>query len=217
MNKVSRINIRLHIIYFAILPNMNQIIMSLWQVQQLVLDIQKIARNHHIPETGKSENVVDHSFSVSMLCWKLFSKLQPPLDLEKILKYCLAHDFLERGLEKDVNTYADEKTRAAKQQREAAELDRLEEEFSTFPDLVQTIKAYESMIDEEAKFVWVVDKMQAIILGEMDDWRPYRMIAVSYAEFTAKGEEIMQRCPEILKPTLKELNDYSRQVFYDQP
>ncbi len=196
---------------------MNKSVVSLTQLQQLVLDIQKIERNHHIPGTDEPENVVEHCYSVSLLCWKLHTTLKLDLNLEKIFKYCLAHDFLERGLLKDVNSYADPKTREEKKKREELELLKLEAEFVDFPDMIQAIKDYETMSDEEAKFVWTVDKIQAIILGEMDDWRPYKKIAITHQQFTDKGEDIMKKCPDFLKSTLQEVNEHSRKTFYDQP
>tara|TARA_B100000508_G_scaffold75760_1_gene59039 strand:+ start:927 stop:1523 length:597 start_codon:yes stop_codon:yes gene_type:complete len=196
---------------------MKNSVASLTQIQQLVLDIHKIERNHNIPGTEKHENVVDHCFSVSMMCWKLYNTLKPDLDFEKVLKYCLAHDFLERGLLKDVNTYADAKTREAKKEQEERELEKLEEEFTDFPDMLQTIKDYENMIDEESKFVHTIDKMQAIILGEIDDWRPYKRVGITHRQFTAKGEEFEKNCPDFLLETLREVNQHSRKTFYDQP
>ena len=196
---------------------MNKTVITLTQIQQLVLDVQKIERNHNIPGTDKHENVLEHCYAVSMLCWKLHNALRLDLDLEKIFKYCLAHDFLERGLLKDINTYADTKTREEKKEREAMELVKLRKEFGDFPEMIQTIDDYENMVDEEARFVWAVDKMQAIILGEIDDWRPYRRVNITYQQFTDKGDEFMEKCPDFLKETLNEVNEYSRKMFYDQP
>lgn len=161
--------------------------------------------------------MIEHSYSVSLLCWRLHSALGIELNLARIFKYCLAHDFLERGLIKDVNSYADEKTREIKKQREELELVKLASEFADFPDMIQVIRDYESMADEEAKFVWTVDKIQAIILGEIDEWRPYKRIAITHQQFTDKGEDIMKKCPQCLKNTLHEVNEHSRKTFYDQP
>lgn len=196
---------------------MNKTVINLTQIQQLVLDVQKIERNRNIPGTDEHENVIEHCFAVSMLCWRLHNTLKLDLDLEKIFKYCLAHDFLERGLLKDINTYADTKTREEKKEREAKELLKLQEEFGDFPEMTQVINDYENMTDVEARFVWVVDKMQAIILGEIDDWRPYRRVSITHQQFTDKGEEFMKKCPDFLKDTLKEVNEHSRKTFYDQP
>lgn len=201
-------------VYYFIMHNT---VIDLAQIQQLVLDIQKIERNHNIPDTDTHENVLEHSFAVSMLCWRLFNTLRPELNLEKIFKYCLAHDFLERGLLKDVNTYADVKTRDEKKEREKNELTKLQKEFSDFPEMIQLLEDYENMIDTEARFVWVVDKLQAIILGEIDDWRPYKRVGITHQQFTEKGEEFMKKCPDFLKATLREVNEHSRKTFYDQP
>ena len=62
----------------------------------LVLDIQKIKRNHMIPDTDTYENVVEHSFSIAMLCWRIHNLVYSKLNLEKIFQYALIHDFLER-------------------------------------------------------------------------------------------------------------------------
>ena len=79
---------------------------KLTQIQGLVLDMIKVNRNHRIPGTNRRENVIEHSFSVAMLCWKIHSIIKSNLNLEKILTYALAHDFSERGQKYDTNTYA---------------------------------------------------------------------------------------------------------------
>lgn len=172
-------------------------ISDLTKLQQLALDIQAIKRNHNIPGSDDHENVLEHSMTVAMLCWKIYEDLKPPLSLEKVFKYCIAHDYLERGLKKDVNTYASQTDKELKKQREAED--------------------YENMVDEEAKFVWCVDKMQAIILGDIDDWRPYKRVGITYEQFCEKGDMFMSKCPDFLQETLKKLNEYSRGRFYDQP
>jgi 5'-deoxynucleotidase YfbR-like HD superfamily hydrolase len=204
-------------VFVFILKRMAISHIELKKLHQLVLDIAHVERDHYIPKTSERENVVEHSFSVAALSWRLFSELQPNLSLEKILKYCIAHDFLERGLDNDVTTYATNEQRASKAEYEAKALTELTNDFSDFPDMLAVIHDYESLADEEAKFVKTVDKMQAIILGEMDDWRPYKKIGVTHEQFVDKGESFMATCPDCLKDTLQEINEYSRTVFYDQP
>jgi 5'-deoxynucleotidase YfbR-like HD superfamily hydrolase len=152
-----------------------------------------------------------------MLCWRVFTEIQPNLSLERIFKYALAHDFLERGLRNDVNTYASPAERNDKESYERAILKQLSVEFSDFDDMILVIQDYENQIDEESRFVKTIDKMQAIILGELDEWRPYAKINVSHQEFTEKGESFLDGCPDCLKETLSELNKHTRTTFYDQP
>jgi 5'-deoxynucleotidase YfbR-like HD superfamily hydrolase len=187
------------------------------KVQQLVLDLIRVKRNHRIPSEETRENVVEHSFSTAVLCWKLFESIHPPLSLEKILKYALIHDALERGEEFDTNTYAGQSERAQKKEREASELLKLKNEFGDFRNFVDALDTYERLGDEEAIFVWSVDKIQAMILGGMDKWRPYALYGVTYDQFCKKGEEILQKGSSCLRGVIQEVIEESKKTYYDRP
>ena len=190
---------------------------KLHELQKLLTDLIKVERNHSIPGTDRHENVVEHSFSLAILCWRLFEELRPPLDIAKILKYSLVHDFPERGQTQDINTYAKDHERETKQELEAKQLLALSHEFADFPDFVISLRDYESRSDEESLFVWSVDKMQAIILGQIDNWRPYQTYGVTYAQFCAKGEEFLSKCSPYLKDVFREVYEEGRRTYYDQP
>ena len=187
------------------------------KVEHLVLDILSVERNHSIPGTERHENVVEHSFSVAILCWKIYEVTQPPLDMGKIIKYALSHDFLERGYKTDTNTYASADEKKLKKLREATELKKISQEFKNFDDLISTLSNYEKMADAEALFVWSVDKMQSIILGGIDHWRPYEAYGVTYEQFHAKGEEFLSKCSPYLKDIFMEVHTRSCETYYDQP
>jgi 5'-deoxynucleotidase YfbR-like HD superfamily hydrolase len=161
-------------------------------LQQLLIDMSLIDRNHYLAKTNRRENDIEHSMTVATLCWYIHEKYSLPLDLSKILKYALAHDFVERYAG-DVNTFASEQERAKKIEDEQASLSRLSQEFQGFPDLVTTMEEYESRNDEESLFVWTVDKMQALIMGGLDDWRPYAELGITYDQFVAKYAELLSR------------------------
>lgn len=190
---------------------------SLQKLQGLVLDLIKVQRNHRIPGGEERENIVEHSFSTALLSWKLFDTIKPPLSLEKILKYSLIHDASERGMDFDVNTYASEDERAHKKEREEKELMKLRGEFEDFDDLVKLLETYENMEDAEAVFVWSVDKMQAMILGNIDNWRPYRLYGVTYDQFCKKGEEILAKGSPYLRDVVREVLEESKKTYYDRP
>lgn len=189
---------------------------SLDNVQQLVLDIMKVERNHTIPGTERHENVVEHSFSVAMLCWKVYEITKPPLNLEIILKYALVHDFSERGLKRDVNTYAGKEERTLKKEREDLELKKISSEFKDFEDFVSIINSYENL-NAEALFVWSVDKMQGIILGGLDKWRPYVSYNVSYKQFCEKDEEFLEKCSPYAKDVFRKVYEEACKMYYDNP
>ena len=142
----------------------------LFSLQQMTIDLSLIERNHHLAKTNKKENDIEHSLSVALLCWYIHDRYKLELVISKILKYAITHDFVERYAG-DVNTFASMDERNAKLVREQASLERLSQEYESFEDMVSSMQNYELKQDEESLFVWTVDKMQGMIMGDMDGWR----------------------------------------------
>lgn len=186
------------------------------RVQNLVTDLATVRRNHKIPGSDRAESVVEHCVSVAFLCWYLLERLELPLDRTKIFQYCLAHDSLERDLDKDVSTYASDEARQKKLELEKEALVKLEQEFIGFPPLVKTVSDYEEQVDEESQFVKTVDKIQAVLYGWQDNWRPYREQAVSYEAFHENGEKVLAFAPLCLQSVVREINEQSRAAYYVQ-
>jgi len=188
----------------------------LFKLQTLVVDLALIERNHHLAGQERKENDIEHSFTVAMLSWSICDRYSLPLDLAKVLKYALTHDFVERYAG-DVNAFATKEERAEKVIREKAALQRLSEEFKDFGDLIASMEAYETKSDEEALFVWTVDKMQAYIMGDLDNWRPYKKLDLSWKRFIEKHAEQLAVCSPYCKEIFSELLAYCRTTYYDQP
>lgn len=196
---------------------MNQDCVSILKdIQKLVSNIQTIERGHNILETDKRENVVEHSFAVTMLCWRIYEHVNSNLNLEKILKYSLAHDFLERGLKNDVNTYASDSLRIAKKELEKVEFEKFQIEFTAFDSMLRSMADYEAMKDEEARFVWCIDKIQALILGSLDTWRSYEREKISFQAFFEKGKTYIEKSPDCLKDTMIEVVKHTRDTYYEK-
>lgn len=195
---------------------MNEHVSKLQDVQILVADMTRVNRRHLIPETDRRENVVEHSFALAMLCWKIHEDLALDLDLEKVLKYALVHDFVERGQSIDTSNYATEEERHAKVQYEQLQMDLLEEEFDHFPDMMQHLEQYETLQDEESLFVWSVDKMQAILLSEIDEWRPHEQSKISYQAFCDKCAELLDQASPLILPLFATVIEQAKQTYYDR-
>lgn len=188
----------------------------LFALQTLVVDMALIDRNHHLTAQARNENDIEHSFAVALLCWFIHDKYNLPLSLEKILQYALVHDFAERYAG-DTNTYADPAARARKIELERQALERLSGEFKDFRGLVTAMTAYDTSRDAEALFVWTVDKMQAMILGDLDGWRPYQKINITYDRFVAKHSEQLASCSPYCKEIFATLLEYCKTTYYDRP
>lgn len=195
------------------MPKLDPLFSSL---QQMLIDLSLIDRTHYLAKTDRRENDIEHSMTVAILCWYIHDHYKIDLDLSKILKYALTHDFVERYAG-DVNTFASSDERSSKVDRERKSLDNLSNEFGEFGDMISSMRGYELKADEESLFVWTVDKMQPLIMGDMDGWRPYQEIGITYDQFVAKYEELLVKSSKFCHEIFEGLIKYSQSTYYDRP
>ena len=188
----------------------------LYSLQKMVNDLSLIDRKHYHPEAKRRENDIEHSMAVAILCWYIHDKYTLGLDIAKILKYALSHDFVERYAG-DVPTFASSIERNDKLLREQESLKRLSEEFSEFEDMVASMRRYETKEDEESLFVWSVDKMQQLIMGDLDDWSSYAEAPITYDQFATKYKELSEKSSKYCREIFEGLLEYSKSTYYDQP
>ena len=207
--------------FTAIILLMSLGIEALFQTQQLALDVMSVQRNHQIPGDTRQENVVEHSYGVALLAWQLHGAYAPELSLPTVLQYCLVHDSPERGLERDTNTYASPEERLQKDRREKEQVRLMGAEFGgDFPDLVDAINRYQAQVDEEGIFVYTVDKMQAIIMAMMDDWRAYRTAVpggITFEDFQKKNRELLGRSSRFLTDIFVDLVTHAEADYFANP
>jgi len=188
----------------------------LFSIQQMTIDMSLIDRKHYLPHTNRRENDIEHSMTVAILCWYILDRYALDLDVAKVLKYALTHDFVERYAG-DVPTFASEAERNEKVIREQESLNRLSVEYKGFSDLVTSIRKYETKEDAEALFVWSVDKIQQLIMGDLDNWRSYAEKPITYDEFTKKYTELLEKSSQYTRVIFEGLLEYSKSTYYDQP
>ncbi len=188
----------------------------LFTLQKLTSDLSKVNRNHHVLDSDRPENDTEHSFAVALLCWYLHEKLQLDLDISTILKYAMVHDFVE-VYAGDVQTYANKALRQQKVIDEAKAAARLNTEFSSFRGMLQALNNYEAKADDEALFVWTVDKLQALVLSYLDDWRPHKKLNISYDNFLSKYHEQLAECSPHCKGIFEAAYEYCLMTYYDKP
>lgn len=127
------------------------------ELQQLIADFSKIKRALNLADTGRKENDVEHSFGLALACWFMVPQVAPELNLEKILLYALGHDIIEIY---SGDTYIfDKEMVASKPAREKKALTRLKKEWSDFPALAQAAEEYMLKANDEARFVYTIDKI----------------------------------------------------------
>lgn len=184
-------------------------------LQQMLINFSLINRAHYLAGTDRHENDIEHSMSVAVLCWYIIDKNKLNLDMSKVFKYAISHDFVE-VYAGDTNTFASSTELENKVVRELEALNKISIEFSEFKDMVSSIHNYELKIDEEALFVWTVDKMQQLIMGGMDNWRPYAELPVSYDQFVSKYNKFIDSSSMHCKEIFISLFEYSKSTYYDK-
>lgn len=188
----------------------------LFSLQKMINDLSLVERKHYHPEAKRRENDIEHSMAVAMLCWHIHDEYNLNLDIAKILKYALTHDFVERYAG-DVPTFASSAERDIKAIREQESLERLSEEFGEFEDMIASMRRYETKEDEESLFVWSVDKIQQLIMGDLDDWSSYAEAPITYDQFVTKYKELSEKSSEYSREIFEGLLEYSKSTYYDQP
>lgn len=143
---------------------------KLFDLISLLTSFQKIERSVRVPGLPRAENDTEHSYNLAMAAWIIITTDKLPLDLDKAIRYALVHDLLELHAG-DSDALAPDQV-ATKAAREARALQQLGEN-SMLQGLLPDIHAYENRADEEAKFIYALDKILpglGIIFGHASTW-----------------------------------------------
>lgn len=126
------------------------------------------------------ENDSEHSYQLAMLSWYLLNKAKLDLDQDKVIRFALVHDFPEVYAGDTPVFGPGSETRDTKHAREAAAIERLEQEWGErFPEFIAAIKEYESKESREAQFVYALDKVIAPMNIFLDGGRNWKRFEVT--------------------------------------
>ncbi len=168
------------------------------ELQRLLLSFSQVDRRVHRKhgEDYILENDTEHSYNLAMTAWYLANWF-PELKVDLILKYALVHDLVEVHAG-DTYVYGTADELSSKEQREAEALKKLESDWPDFPDMHQTIHAYEKRLDAESKFVYALDKIMPIILIYIHDGYTWKKEGVTVEMLHDAKFDKISVSPEIL-------------------
>ena len=155
--------------------SMKQFVLNLedmMQFSQLMLRLQDVVRAIHVPGRDIKENDVEHSYHLAMMSWYLNMSGELGYDTDRLVRYALIHDLAE-AYAGDVSAL-DRVGRIGKPEREAAALSRILREFPLAEDIIHAVHNYETLADEEAKFVYALDKLMPMVMVYLADGRTWR-------------------------------------------
>ena len=181
-------------------------------LQRFIADLASVERVPHLADLGRPENDVEHSYGLALTCWYLAPKIAPELSLEKIFSYALAHDTVEVHAG-DTFIFADESELATKSDREDAAITQIRKDWPDFPELSDYAEGYKNKRDEEAKFVYAVDKILPVLMVNLGEksvfWNHHK---ITLAMQIAQKQMILKS--DIVAPYYQKLIDWMRNPNY---
>lgn len=169
----------------------------------LLLKFQAVDRVLPTPPTFRNENDVEHSYHLAMMGWFLSSYF-PELNTDKVIRHALVHDLVEVHAG-DTYVFADKSLLASKQEREAAALQQLEQEWSDFGDLTATIHEYEHRQLPEANFVYALDKIMPMLVNVLTKGYGWHRNKMKLDQLHAVKVDKVALSPEV--------NEYYQQLY----
>lgn len=154
------------------------------------------------------ENDAEHSYQLTMLAWYLIDTHKLDLDLDKVLKYCLAHDLVETYAG-DTFIYDDV---SDKEKREHDALQKIKQEFTEFPNLILHIEQYEKKDDPESRFVYALDKIEPMLAIYLDKGRIWKDKKITIDMI------LKNKTPKVaLDPTIKKYFEEIVEILKKEP
>ena len=138
----------------------------------LLNDFREVERTIKIKGSDRPENDVEHSYSLAMLAWYLIKANKLSLDFTLVTQYALIHDLVE-VYAGDTFIYGSAEDLESKHKREQEALEKLKGEFPKFPELTSLIDRYDQKMDDEARFVYALDKLHPVINIFLDEGRSW--------------------------------------------
>ena len=141
------------------------------EFQKLLKGFNSVYRDVGSIHNNGLDNDVEHSFRVAMLCWMIIEEYRLNYDINKVVKYALLHDLVEVHAG-DMSIYSNY-SQKEKEKKEHLSLLKLKKQFPKLKSFWTIIDSYEKRLDEESKFVYLIEKLEPIfvvILSEKDHW-----------------------------------------------
>ena len=155
----------------------DQAVDELLELSRLLGEFGQINRVTLLPN-GQNESDSHHSFSLALIAYELACQYAPELETRKILLYALAHDLPEL-ITGDVNTLtASSEQLHKKSEADKEALKQAEAVLSSAPSILRALKAYEEKSDDEALFVYWIDKMITIPTHFYDNGANLRKLGI---------------------------------------
>jgi putative hydrolase of HD superfamily len=163
---------------------------------------------------GEKENDAEHAYQLALSAWYIIEKDKLPLNLERVLKLCLAHDLVEM-YSGDVPLWGPT-GHTEKDAKEYEAIKRMKAEIPEIPNMTSAIEEYKSRSTEEAKFAAGLDKLLPL-LNQIETggvvWKRREVSFDRAMEVLKNQAEISLYLGKYFEEALKELETYKGKYF----
>jgi 5'-deoxynucleotidase YfbR-like HD superfamily hydrolase len=150
---------------------------DVFELSDLLGEFGLIKRASLLPN-GEPETDSHHSFSLALIAYEFACQYAPELDSNKILLYALVHDLPELVTGDVVTLTASTAQLIEKAKADRLALDETVQKLATAPHIIAALTKYENKIDDEAMFVYWIDKMVTIPTHFYDNGANLRTLGV---------------------------------------
>ncbi len=152
-------------------------------IKTLILPFYHVKRDSPLPiGERRFENDAEHSWSLALLACALAPQISKALNVGKICQFAIVHDLVEVFAD-DTSNFAGPQGLDSKDEREKQALQKIEIDYAHFPWIVATIHEYERKEQEEARFVYALDKYLPVYFDYLDQSRLFRERKLTLAEY----------------------------------
>jgi putative hydrolase of HD superfamily len=178
---------------------LSQNLQKVFKFTLLLNKFRQVQRGVLVNHEDRWENDIEHVCMLALMADYIISLEKLSLDRNKVIKYALAHDFVEIYAG-DTWAYSKDKSHVdSKKDRERLSLERLKKEFPEHIEFFSYCEGYDQKIDDEAKFVYALDKLQPTIHIFLEDGKTWKNKGVSLEQVVAYKGEKMKAVPVIQK------------------
>jgi putative hydrolase of HD superfamily len=184
-------------------------------IRTLILPFYHVKRDMLLPiGERRRENDAEHSWALAVLACALAPQIDSNLDVGRVSQYAIAHDLVEVYAD-DTSNFASAQELASKAEREEQALQQIEQSFAHFPWIAATIKDYERLDSDEARFVYALDKYLPVYFDYLDQVRMFRDRKFTHAAYTKALESHRKKAHS--HPVVAEYYDAIRDLVDEHP
>ena len=184
---------------------------ELIELSRLLGEFGQIKRATRLPN-GDQESDSHHSFNLALIAYELACQYAPELDAKKILLYALVHDLPELITGDMVTLTATTEQLDKKAKADTLAVDETIAKLDIAPNIAAALLDYENKKDDEALFVYWLDKMITIPTHFYDNGENLRSLGIQnqqdiqqWYERTLTKLQKKKRTPHMSAVTIFEL------------